>query len=66
MKRASVKALKVVALIAGVVAFLMPGFSITHILMFLGCIVVAAVCVVVSGEIDEEPRSVNLWPPKPK
>ncbi len=54
--------LKTVAVIASVVAFVVPLSTINQFMIFIGSLAVALVCFIVSSALDDE--HIGYWPSK--
>jgi len=63
VKRIAAKALQVVAGIGAVLFVLMPIRTVTQVLLCFGFLVVALVCGIIAGHLDD--KNTGYWPHKP-
>jgi hypothetical protein len=63
-KRIFLKSIRIVAGIAAVGFFLMPLRTFTQVLLCVGSLVIALICSVVAGALDD--KNTGYWPAKPK
>ena len=65
LKRASGIVLKVLGIIAIIVAIFVRLGTFNGILIFFGSILVGGACFIVSSELEDDPEvNLSIWPPK--
>jgi hypothetical protein len=65
LKRAILNLLKVIAVIAAVMAIFLPLSTFDQVLIFFGSIMVGFACLVASSELDDDSdESLSIWPTK--
>jgi hypothetical protein len=63
-KRVLLKSIRIVAGIGAVVFVLMPMGTLTQVLLCVGSLVIALICSVIAGSLDD--KNTGYWPDKPK